>query len=434
MIISYYGKKFLNKYNEIEGKSLTPKDFFVKVFYPIFFMENKALIHVQNSPFNNPSNKKKKLTEKYDVFFEKINKGKIDASIFVGGYADGLTSTTSFNLAGDYNHLIDENEIFYSWIGQALSIKMGGIDFLFDNENLLYDIYLGWKRYFELLSNPIYVDFKGNQISTWNANWITNEYQPYPNKKFNPFDVEKNELKSVSWVKLLFYISKKYPTTNLNAYAYKLGQTNETYGNIVIETETYDTYIKYCESYFEDNDFLNNNKDAIESILGTTYGMEKICEFGSIGYAAIKPKLLKYEEQRIKSNKDKKIINKLYKDITTNNSNHKLYNTYIMAILNLKNIEKDIIEIAETLYYFQYDSRKNVRVVIDNLLTDPSNFIKNMSELMKICAEEGLRKHADVFNKFVSLGISNETNLSKILYFIKYQLYYIETKKRNKIL
>ena len=83
MIISYYGKKFLKRYNEVEGKNLTPKQFFVEVFYPQFFLEKKSLIHVQNSPFNNPSYKNKTAEEKLNLFLQPVSPAITENTIMI---------------------------------------------------------------------------------------------------------------------------------------------------------------------------------------------------------------------------------------------------------------------------------------------------------------------------------------------------------------
>jgi hypothetical protein len=445
MIISYYGKKFLKRYNEVEKKNLTPKEFFVKIYYPIFFGNEKPLIRVMNSPFNqdNPKAKKnRQIPEGREIilneFFAKIKEGKIDSCMFVGGYADGLTSTTSFNVSTEYDYIIDENEIYYSWIGCGLSLNLNGINFLFDNDNILYDVYLGWEKYRELISEKLYENYSGKEIAKWNTHWLKNKYDTYPNKKFNPFDdvesydSKKHILKSTSWVKLLFLISNKYSNEIINTYAYRLDRTNETYGSVVIETKKIGGFLNFCKECFGTNDFLNQPK-LYETILGTAYSIEKICELGSIGIVALKPKLFKLEEYHSKTIDNQKKVKKLYGEAVENQFNYKLYNIYLMAKLNIKDIEKDIIEIAESLHKFQEDTRKNCGTLIDSILTttNMSGFQKNMGEAMQICAQQNLPQYTNVFMKLRTLAISDETKLADLIFSIKFHYYCIECKKNN---
>jgi hypothetical protein len=446
MIISSYGKKLVNKFNEVEKKNLTPKEFFIDKCYLIFFGSEKPLMRIMNSPFNqdNPIAKKNRLTPEgreiiLNEFFTKIKEGKIDSCMFVGGYADGLTSTTSFNLASDYNHIIDENEIFYSWIGYALSIYFNGINFLFDNENILYDIYLGWQHYRDLISEDLYKEYKGKEITKWNTHWLTNKYADvaHHQKKFNPFsdtnsyDSKKNILKSTSWVKLLFYISTKYPNELINTYAYRLDRTNETYGNVFIELKKIEGFHNFCIEYFGKNEFLNSSA-FYEKIYGTAYSMEKICELGSIGMLALKPELLRLEEYVHQNELNKKRINTLYKDAVENESIYKFYNIYLMATLNMKDIEKDIIEIAKSLYNFDAVTRKNNKVLVEELLSTKNlnGFLKVIDEMMEICDAENLQDNAKILDKLMTLCMSDESKLSNVILVIKFNFHKISLNNK----
>jgi hypothetical protein len=434
MVISYFGQKFLKKYNEVEHKSLTPKQFFVDIFYPLFYSNDKNLMFIQNSPFANPSNKNKTQREKLDEFFKKIENKEFDSCMFVGGYADGLTSSTSFNLSLDYDHNIDEDEIYYSWIGHALSIMLNGVNFLIDNEQILYDIYLGWNRYGQLLSDPLYVKYKGNQISTWNSHWLSNYYSTKDSKPisiFNPFEQNKDKLTPISWVRLIFDITQKYSDDNINTYAYRFGQTNETYGNVLIEIKKISGFLNFCKDYFTENEFLKR-PDLYEKILGTGYSIEKICELGSIGIVALKPELLRLEEYNSRSQEIQKKINNLYKKLYEDTFNYQLYNIYIMAVLNMKDIQSDVIEIAKTLYDFKYSSRKNTNTLIDSLLSSSNLdiFMKNMTDVLIVCNEQKLPQHADVFEKMMNIVLSSDTKYSLLMNYIKCQ-YQLEIKNNN---
>ena len=51
MYTSYIGKKFLKIYNERMHTSLSACEFFEQVFFPLFFNDDRHLMHVSNSPF-----------------------------------------------------------------------------------------------------------------------------------------------------------------------------------------------------------------------------------------------------------------------------------------------------------------------------------------------------------------------------------------------
>ncbi len=51
MYTSYIGKKFLELYNRKEGKDYSAHTFFDEVFFPLFFDDEKHLMHVHGSTF-----------------------------------------------------------------------------------------------------------------------------------------------------------------------------------------------------------------------------------------------------------------------------------------------------------------------------------------------------------------------------------------------
>ena len=422
MIISYYGKKFLRKYNEINKKDLSPKEFCVNIMFPLFFLQ-KPLMYAINSAFSNPSYKKLSYEEKLKVFFENIDAGDIDAKIYIGGYADGFTQTTSFNISTEYNHTINKNEIYFSWIGQGLAIKLGGIDFLFDNEEILYKIYLGWERYSELLNSELYTDFKGNQINTWNSHWLNNIYSTFPQDKFNPLAESnpKKGLESISWIKLLFHLSNKHENIILNAYSYKIGQTNETYGNITFQLKKIAGFLKFCNEYFGGNLFLNSPQ-LFEKLFGNSYSVEKICsEFGLFGFEAIKPKLFRLEEYTNKSQINQNKLNGEYKSITNDEYKYKLLNLYLMAKIDMKDMNI-FIGIAQTLHNIKTKSRKNNQSVIEELLNVKTltKFLEKINVLNEICNADNLNTEADELNELLKLVMENTDKLIDLMLLVKF--------------
>ena len=111
MYTSYIGKKFLDIYNKKEQKNLSAKEFFNSVFFPIFFNDEKYLMHVENYPFFQPLNKeeKKLVSETNSIAQIKLNKlhDKIvndlpNGSIYVGYAASNIKSTTTGQISVNY--------------------------------------------------------------------------------------------------------------------------------------------------------------------------------------------------------------------------------------------------------------------------------------------------------------------------------------------
>ncbi|MFW6243038.1 MAG: hypothetical protein ACOC2W_02670 [bacterium] len=434
MIINNYGKLFLTTYNKKENKNLTPKEFFWNEMYSLFFSDERSLSYVQNSPFSNPANKKKTEDEKIKLFKSKINSGEFDASMFIGGFAgwktnkngklinSELISTTSFNLAGDYDINIDEDDIYLSWIGFGLTIQFNGISFLFDNDEILYNIYKGWKLYRKLLNEEINNNFKPNQIQTWNSLWLEHIYTNIKKREvnFNPFKDFKEKLISPHWFKVFRKLSNTYPDTVQNAYVFSLGQTNETYGIIPIQLNKISGLLNGYKKYFGENDFVNNST-IFDEIYGTAYSLSTICEFGSIGLLALKPELLRLEELIVKSEKIKNKIKTHYKKIKKDNININIYKNYIMVKLNKENLDKESIKYAKTLIYINEKSRKNSWKTIDELLNTTSSkvFFDKLTEVVKITKENDMNNELETLKELRNTFIELKGNFREFLSLIK---------------
>ena len=91
MVTSVIGKMFLEAYNAKYGTLYNAEQFFLEIFYPLFFDSNKYLYWVQNSSFVQMKSGQKVETltsderkEKLNNFIEKVNRGVADASIAIG--------------------------------------------------------------------------------------------------------------------------------------------------------------------------------------------------------------------------------------------------------------------------------------------------------------------------------------------------------------
>lgn len=414
MIISFFGKKFLNYYNSIEKKKYTPKDFFVKVMHPIFFGGDKMLMHVQNSPFNNTSYRGKTVEEKLHIFFDKIEKKEFDSCMLVGGYASDLTKTTTFNISWDYENFkeINEDEIYYSWIGEGLKIHMGGgINYLFNDEEILYDIHRGWEKYSELLNSPEYEKVKQCQIGSWNNLWLSNLYLN-GGEEFNPFNnIETDKigakLTSINWLRFFYILSSIRGDDFITAYAYGLGQKSKTYGNITIQTNKFKSFFDFCNAFFNENDHIKN-LGFYEKAFGENNRIYKISENGNLGFFTIKPSIF----DLYGSNYQKEI-----KKYVKENNLFKLIKLYIMYTLNENEIENDLTAFADLLIYFKghNDTKSAGNRVISEMFKGKGrqNTLKCIAELWSyknLFSEEQI----NALNKFESL-VKKHKNKNKYI-------------------
>ncbi len=175
MYTSYIGKIFLKLYNEKENKKLSARQFFDEIMFPLFFDNEKHLMHVSNSPFfQKPSKKDLSGLSKSQIQLKNLHtniaKGNPNMAIYVGYAAMGIGETTSGQVT-DINYYIDGEEMYLSWIGEALAIGVkGGYEILLDIEEVIWGLYLGWSYYRKYLSQT--PNIKDNQIETWNGHWL----------------------------------------------------------------------------------------------------------------------------------------------------------------------------------------------------------------------------------------------------------------------
>ena len=308
MITSAIGRIFLDAYNEEYGTSYDARTFFLEQFYPLFFDHNKYMMTAGNSPLENPKiswddmikGKKNyesefQRKERYEKLLKKIDDSNPDASIARGYPSLDICATTSGQVT-DLALPIYKEDIFYSWIGDALGVGVqGGFSILFSNRAILVDIFKGWKVYRQCLNQNSML--KGNQINTWNGQWLSHFYddrlynQGNPLAGFNPYVQNKDDIMSIDtqiWTKVLIGISKKYRNAQIMGSVYSIGQTNTTIGFIPFDLSGIRKPIHLYKKIFGDI----NSRNA-ESLWGTEYGFKTVCSAGVIGIKAMEPKGLK---------------------------------------------------------------------------------------------------------------------------------------------
>ena len=165
MVTSAIGKMFLEAYNEEYGTHYDARTFFIEQFYPLFFDQSKYMMTAGNSPLENPKLswddmiKGKKPYEtaeqrktRFEKLMKKIEESEADASIARGFPSLDTTATTS----GQVTNIMlsnDKENIFASWIGDALGVGIqGGFSILFSHKGILLDIYKGWRFYRQSLN------------------------------------------------------------------------------------------------------------------------------------------------------------------------------------------------------------------------------------------------------------------------------------------
>lgn len=425
MLTSVIGKIFLEAYNKQNNRQYTPKEFFLEVYYPIFFGHEKYLIWVQNSAVVQKLNKTEIPSEKFEGAIRqkeiiKIKKKKLidkienaisfDASIAVGYKAEGYTATTSGQTC-IHNHKMKKDDAYLSWIGAGLGIRIGGAIILFDKPQLLLDIAEGWGKYRELInSRP---NLGGNKIEAWNAIWINRKYEQKDHSlDLNQYIKENNdsiELKTISWVQLFIHICKHFKDPKMMGYFYDLGKTNKTFGFVPIVLSSIRKSYEFTNQIFRDYDSII--LDELFQSWKTEYGLDIACRRGVIGLYAMEPKdLWSYLYSNKKSPKKKDKIELL------------TYQNWLLAMLNNKQLWEKSMHVAELLHAYrqgQSKDRTNRDNALKELLSHPyqSSFMRNISKILEeIEDKKDLMEICRIINSMPSDSVPYFVSLIKIHY------------------
>ncbi|MHA4812072.1 hypothetical protein ACX0G9_28505 [Flavitalea flava] len=411
--------------------SLTGKAFFDEVFFPLFFNQDKHLMHVSNSPFfQKPSQK----AIETGISIPQLQLQKLHAdigseapnmAIFVGYAAKDLEGTTSGQLTSiDFN--ITPDEMYASWIGEALAIGVsGGLVMLIDNKDVLWSLFGGWIHYRNFLSQTPNV--KDKQIETWNGQWLCHIFSrnydrnnPFLNFKIETVEVQGNiAIPTQAWSKVVFSLVKGIRQPYITAYIYSLSQTNTTLGFINIYLgEVNKMYELRDKLFIQEKETVLNDKEIEE--LSVFFNFKTACKQGTIGLKSIEPdKLRDYMPKGTviyaKGNEYKLNSEQSY-------FNFQLYKLWITAMLNKTELLDLAGQTAKALVTLENDRKldsrgktggltqdskeiresRTVRDFID-LLTKLLEQSPANTELFKSIVEEVVKMPVDNFPLFVTL-------------------------------
>lgn len=371
MYATTVGRTFLTAYNRKYEKDYTAKTFFEEVFVPLFFDHTKYMMTAGNSPLENPKiswedmikckkpfETPERRKERINRMIEKVESERADASIAIGYGVLSNESPTSGQIT-NIEFPDNKEDIYLSWIGAGLGIGVvGGLTILFDQEQLLLEIFDGWKHYRDYLER--YPLMKGNQINTWNGRWIAHRYNPDfdqtdPTADFNPMEATSEglfNLPTIGWVDVLLGIASNYALDNLVGYLYSIGQSNTTVGFIPFRLKDISRPNQLYGKIFGPS-LLRQDARAIGKLWGTAFGLRAACQAGAIGISAMEPKGLKAFFPTEKG--VKKITYKENEELRIT------FNTYLIWILAMLNNEKlwDLSrEIAELLLKYESGAGK----------------------------------------------------------------------------
>lgn len=410
MYTSYIGARFLKHYNQKMDSSLSAREFFDTVMFPIFFNDDRHLMHVHGSTFF------QKVGQGFDPtaqtehqyrlqrLHSELDNGGFSGSTYVG-YAAGAIDGTSTGQITTIPRQINPQEAYSSWIGQALALGVsGGFAILVEDSELNWMVYNGWEIYRDYLHQTPGV--KDKQIETWNGQWLTHVLRRLYNSTNSLQDfvpeigvtLGKQAIQTLEWTKLVFALARRYPNKVLTCYCYNLSQTNTTLGFINFSLPKINTLFELRDTIFMDHEKTILNDNEIMK-LEPHYSFKNACTRAAIGLTALEPKGLREfmpkGSRNWASGKDFKLNDK-ESQIT-----FQLYKLWIMAILNKKELLSLADATAESLIEFEgIDSRgKKVATTLSQDVRDsrnPKEFIGKLTEVMEKSPD-----HSELFKKVV---------------------------------
>ena len=361
MYASYIGRRALDLYNEHmhDGPPLSPKSFFDDVLFPLFFDDGRYLFWPNNAPFAQPkySGSRDEADVRQEALAETHEKiGEIQRPVghlFMGGMADGAMETTSGQVS-TVGASASSDEAYCSWIGAGCGVGLsGGLSMLINEESVLRALLEGWELYRKYLDQT--PGLKGNQIATWNGQWLAHrfgwDYHPEdPLRDFEPH-VTSTGISTKDWAQLLFELARHLPDRQLTVYLYSLGNTNQTIGFRQLLLPEVQHMATLYETLFGDVEGVSAQRlaDAFEP----AFSIYRACEQGAIGLKALQPdRLRKYMPGR----RDSKMPG------TTRSENkftrYLIFQTWIIAMLNNEDLIDTTEQLAEALReYAQSDKR-----------------------------------------------------------------------------
>jgi len=408
MYTTTIGRTFLKTYNQKKNTDYSARNFFEEFFIPLFFDHPKYMMTAGNSPLENPKlswddmirGKKsfetpERRKERIEKMITKIETEQADASIAVGYPVLDNTAGTSGQITS-LSFPDDKDNIYLSWIGAALGIGVGGgITILFDHHQILLDVFEGWQYYRKYLEKtPL---MKGNQINTWNGNWIAHLYDSQvfdvDDPTFGMNALERNNkgllvIPTISWVNVLLGIANKYSQDNLVGYLYNIGQTNTTIGFIPFSLNEINRPNLFYQHIFGVPAFM---KDApkLKNLYGTSFGLRAACANGSVGIKAMEPKGL---NAYLPSSKSVKKIN-VKKDDEEQRITFNTYLIWIIAMMNNEKLWEASRKIAQQLLDYEAGAEKarmnrktNVKTLLDS--TSSKQFLQSLIPIIKDSEEK----------------------------------------------
>ncbi len=353
MVTAIIGQQFLAQYNQEHGDDLSARAFFETKFLSLFYSHPKYMMVGGNTALSNPPFRKGTLptseerAKRMTTLLANIEAGYLDTRTTldfpsvepVAGKGDFNTTsgqTTDLKIA------YDPDTAFYSWIGNGLSVGIGGVTVLFDHPLILNAIFLGWSHYRDYLNDQAYEELPGRKIHAWNATWLNHYFSGQRLRDFSPVSSDKKgnmTVKAGFWGNPLFSIAQKLSGERLMGYVFQASNLNQTYGFIPFDlpdVKRLPELYKYLFGNYADQ----RDTQEVETLYGNNQAFLLACQRGAIGVSAFEPAGLWQfaypDTAKVKKGKTPKKENG-WREYNPNNSTERFtfntYQTWLLAML-----------------------------------------------------------------------------------------------------
>jgi hypothetical protein len=353
MYHSVIGKRLVAAVKRRDGSDWDVRGFFNEVYVPLFYSSPRMLQNVGNSPFFQEFVVQRKSYSDglrdacLAQVHAKVRDRAPDASFFLGGPAAGATDTTSGQVTSMPLPVTHE-DVYASWIGAAAGLTVeGGLTLLIDADDVLTAVYDGWREYRRYLDQTPGV--KPLQVNTWNGQWVTHRLSGRPGPFQPSVDKAGAKLETQPWVRLLFALSYHFchradaAGQALLAYVYSLGQMNTTVGFLRLNLPEVRRPVDLYSRLFTVPPGLP--PAAFEDLYQTEVSFRAACLSTDVGLRALKPRDIFHAERSVPKppgdgHPEKQLA-------------FQIYQTWIIAMLNNKELLDRAQELAEALKRFR---------------------------------------------------------------------------------
>ena len=377
------GERFFKKYKELNNYKGSPRDFLKDILFPLLYGSNRHLLWVHNNSFFQQKNKFKKTKTPEEIlklsledYFSKLNSKNNTMVCMAGGYVSDMKTGTTSGQITEHNQF-DENNVCYSYIGEALNVGVsGGLSISFFNDEILQIVFEGIKLYKIFLDEDEKI--KDGQLKFWNGLYLYSVLKGCDIQETiinHISETNGRHLEGVNWLNLFFENAINNYDINTIAVS-SLGQTNETYGIITVDLENINNFKEFYHRIY-DNEFLAKNEKLIYEYLTHNKSLYYFVNLMKIG-----GKIFYQNDFNDEDIKKKKFNKEIY---------YKNKKISAMAELNNSQAFINAEKLSNVLKNYQKEDKGSLSINVNNV----SNFLKSKTKIDALTSLNTIVTHFD---------------------------------------